>query len=760
MARQQGGTVPQYQGDVRVPGSVGSAPQVSGDRLQQAASQTSGASEVLGQASKLFAGMADQVGQIADDAARVAGEQQGASAGLDPEFRPRGDNTIFGRAYDQAALQTFKGQMSIKLHGQLGAAFDKSPSDPIALNQAMQEVRNGWVENMDRSVAPLMLPHFEAAFARTATELNREATRNQIKIADQEQRATLDAEIKMHVGQVERLGYRLGLDARADEVLAGEMSTMRERLSQVAADGRPLILPAVREKALRDAEQEIARSRIIGAFDRLQTLPEKQAFIDKVEKDYQSGGNPLLENFDPAHYETLVSKLYSTAKRHELGAAENASRARKMVDDADKSAKEGIPLTPEQRQNVLSTVIQYGKPEDVDKFRRSEATLAMLQEFNVTPPDMLEARVRRERQRLTRDGAGAGEWERERLKLAEGYIEAQKAGLSQNMLGVAAKAGVASVAPLDLSAPDKFASTLANRMPEAETVAGFYRRDVQYFTPEEKAELGSIGRKGGASLVGLASSIVRGAGDKAPEVLKQVAKEASEVAVIGQLHLAGSAEKTIQDAANGIALRQHEDFKQGGKALAPKGEVAMLTGKEVFGDVFRTDPEAQSTALSLANAIYEVRARQRQVDTFDKNLWSQGLREVLGERTVDGVKAGGLAYQQAGWLWGGSKPVLIPANIRQDKFAQVLDVVAIEDLTTSKGAVPMDGKNRPLDMAALRAGRLMTVGQGKYMIQTGQDHDGRAEVAYRDGRPFVLDLFALEPALRQRRPDLYVPGGR
>ena len=68
-------------------------------------------------AAKLFGQISDTIGKYADEVAIDQGQKAGAVAGFDPEFRPKGDLTLYAKAYDQAAIHTNKGQMQVNLVG-------------------------------------------------------------------------------------------------------------------------------------------------------------------------------------------------------------------------------------------------------------------------------------------------------------------------------------------------------------------------------------------------------------------------------------------------------------------------------------------------------------------------------------------------------------------------------------------------------------------------------------------------------------------
>ena len=101
---------------------------------------------------------------------------------------------------------------------------------------------------------------------------------------------------------------------------------------------------------------------------------------------------------------------------------------------------------------------------------------------------------------------------------------------------------------------------------------------------------------------------------------------------------------------------------------------------------------------------------------------------------------------------------MIPPNVKQKGFSDLIDAIKPEDLVLSDRASfgPVHGDGKPAAPSDWRRASLLQAGPAQYYLQTGTDDRGAPRVLMaKDGKPFTLDLKALEPELRKRRPDLY-----
>lgn len=739
---------PQSSRRVAPVSNIAAIPMLSARGLAQAASQDDGSAEVFRQASDAFGRVANTIGQIADAAAQGEGLEAGTMAGLDKEFRVRGDRTIYSEAYNRAGLETFKSKMAVDVTAQMQAAFDKSPADPAALAKSLEAIKAGWAEGVNKELVPHVKPDFEALFARNQIGLMRDAERGMRDQLRSNQAAALEAEREMRARQAEQQAFRVGLDATADQVLAGELTDMRKRLAVAGPDGKPIVDPVQQVKLLRDTERGMAKARIVGAFSRLDDLPSKIRFIEDIEARYQKGGDAVLDIFDPDQYQALVATLSAQARQEGLGAEQTSRALKREIKAFGEAAKSGIALKDEDMAGLKARVAASNDPEMVEAFDTAIDTLGMVRTLNVTPPAQIEAWVDETSARLAKDGTSIESRDVQRLELARDYLKKAHTELATDPLGFAARVGTAAVDPVDLADP----VSLGRRASAAEHVAEVYGRPVKYFRPEEKEQLAAVAKKGGDEMIAVAAAITAGFGDDAPKALAEVSESAPALALVGGLWNAagGHAPPTIaRDMAKGLELRAMKGFVSQSQTADVKNAAA-----EVLQGVLARTPTDQAAALNAANAVYDARAYQQGVGSFDPELWKQGLREVLGERDVAGVKYGGVVGQG---YWG-SHAIVLPPSVRQDALENVLETITEGDLDRISSPRPVGETGAPIRISHIREGTLVQVGTGQYAVAMGDVDAPGAErwlKVNKTGDPFILDLGALAPVLARRRPDLF-----
>ena len=186
-----------------------------------------------------------------------------------------------------------------------------------------------------------------------------------------------------------------------------------------------------------------------------------------------------------------------------------------------------------------------------------------------------------------------------------------------------------------------------------------------------------------------------------------------------------------------------------------------LTGAD-SGSGRLPEPDDIAAAEVLANAAYEIQAnRLNKRDSFDADLYKKLLREALGEHKVGDETYGGIATYRNGW-WGNHN-VVVPTWVKQDGFSTLMKSLKPEDLTYGmredgggKIMSPVDYKGRPIELEALRRAKLLSVGDGQYLMYYGDLNSDPQWVraGTENGERYVLDLARMRPALARRRPDL------
>lgn len=707
---------------------------------------SSGAPQALNEVAQAFAGNAAKISALADHAAAVEGAEAGRIAGLDPEFRPSRQQTIRGEAYDRAGLEVAGAQLRQAIEADFDGEFMRLQGSPAELEQSLTAKAGIYL----RQAPEELRPDLQILMRGKKLGYMRELARVQAARTAAEQKAALETDVSEGLKGIHQRAFALGLDAEADGILARDIKQLEGALGRTGIDGAPLVNPSAAAKVLAGAKETVTTARLMGAFSRLPSLEAKQQFIEDLKEDF-GNSKGLAKEYDLAGFDRVVGSLEADLRsaRTEASAAQRAVAS--DVTDVARMAEKGFAPSEAELSALKGRVAALGgnekSAEIAQQMQEAEQLIGWQKSARLATPAELDQFTRAERARIAREGADT--FSVQRLELAEKLTDTMRTELKQDPLGWADRAALMRVAPLDFSSPDAAAVTLKARIAQAEEVAARYGQEAQYLRPDEKRSLAVAAAQGGGDLIQVASTISQAAGEAGPKILGELFDEAPAVATLGG-HVANvGVTVAAHDAADGIALQKTEGFKP----LAPSAKEARLQATEELGGALRALPKSEGALIALANAAYETRARRKGLSDFDADLWRQGLRELVGQREIGGETYGGIAYQ--GGTFSGTDPVVIPANVRQDGFSELLETIRLDDLTAPLGA-PLYGDGRPARLADLRRGTLVSVGDGRYWVALGDVETDPQWLMTGRGEEWVLDLKALEPTLRQRRPDLYL----
>jgi hypothetical protein len=433
--------------------------------------------------------------------------------------------------------------------------------------------------------------------------------------------------------------------------------------------------------------------------------------------------------------------------QHGLRAAQHEAQQQSAlfthdIKELGRMAEKGFAATPDQIAGLQARVALSPDPKVREAMAVAEDTAKFQMAARSMPPHLIQGYADDLRAEMATKGvspAGVA-----RVEMAEKLSHEAAKQLKQDPLGWADRVGLAKIPPLELSEAG-FGKSLEGRLVAAENVSQYYGRDAVYLRPEEKTRITRIAGQGGAAKI---------AGpERAHKIFAELFSDSPVVAAIGAQVAASGATAAARDAADGLAIQRAENGKKDGsfKARAPAAKMAaQLAVIENLG-VYNNAPKADQAAIAMTNAAYEARARRDGIVEFDAALWRKTYREAaLGERTINDKIYGGISYTR-GLI--GSEPVLIPPDVRRDGFRELLGTVTPADVP---GARLKGGE--PITAEQLSAARLVQVGgTGRYLLNLGSvDQPRFVQGVGREN--YVLDLQALAPELRKRRPDLYLGG--
>lgn len=687
-----------------------------------------------------FQQIGDKVGALADRAAQQEGDLEGRHAGMDPEFRTRRDLTIRGEAFDRAGLDIAGSRIKHEVDAALDRAREQAGGNPKAMQASIDAVAKGIMPNVPDELAP----GIELYLGSKSLAYMRDATRQQIAEQRQAQAAAVQTELATATRSLHQKAFMLGLDPQSDAVLAAETAQILGLTKRRGMDGKPLVDPVAAGRLKRELELEVTQARLLGAFDRIDG-PARKAFIDGLEADWKQGKGAAAV-FDLQQMRSIRSQLEGELRHDEARRDVGARTLKQTVTDVAKMAAKGYAPPPEQLAQLEAEVIRSGSPELAQALTTAKATLGWVRGARTMDDAQLEQHIAGEEARLQQRGATPADLAH--MEMARGLLKEMRGALKDDPLGWAQRVGY-PVKPLDTGSAAGLTLSLRERIQAGDLIAEKYRQEARYLRPAEVRELVAAAAPGGEALTDVVTAIRNGAGPKAEAVLREVFKDAPTLAVVGGLTLAtktGPADappSVVKDVADGVHMTRLKEVKN----LAPTAFQARQWASGAHQGALAGAPENEQALIDATNYAYNLRL-QRARKTEDPALWRKTYRELLGERTIGDATYGGVTQYRG-------QAIVVPPDVRQDGFAALVAELKPEDFGSDG---PRNAKG-PATAAQIGQARLESVGNGRYRMNVG-DADYPLYLVDANNQPFVLDINAMKPALQQRKPELYIDGGK
>lgn len=717
-------------------------------------------------AAQALSQISGRVGQMADRAAAEEGAREGARQGLSPEFRPRRDGTIRGRAFDQAGMRSVALRTNSALRTGLAEAFDASDGNPEVFNQAAAELRAKYVE-----AAPVELrADLEADFVNARFGYDREF----VRLADKAEADALGAEAMLlldgRVKDIGRTAFQAGLDEAADRLLAAETETLAADLlaygpktaftfngREYAADESRagiLTLEQVQETLIKSGSL-IANNRVKGAFGRTQGLKGKRAFLDDFMADYAKGeGVAGMMNLDEAEalQREMAAEIRGLEAEQKAAQAELRSQAaeiRANIREYRGFAKDGLVPPPDELDRLEAEARAVGDATLVGEVREIRQLTSIAGAAAQMSPVQLQQEVTRAREAVR---GGASPEEAARIGVLESTLAGMRAGLSKDPYGYAVRAGV--VQPMPLQSGDQLQLSLYARAAQARVIEQRYGVRGAMFSQDELALMSAADKAGGPESIQMAAGIVEAMGPDAGTVLDRMSQRAPLLAHLGGLLMTGGSEDAVQAAAEGRRLMA----EGGGVAKGLSATTSGLKAQETLSGPLAGNASARRGIEEAANAIYI--GRKGLNAEWDPEAYGRALQEAAGAVFVNGEQFGGIAPAGGGWF--NSRPkseVIVPSWLKAESLDAVLDVLDAEDYALAGGGrAPMFSDGTEVPVKAIREARMVTVAPGVYRLALGDPQGDDPRYLMRgEGQPYELDLGRVREAVARKAPEAVGP---
>lgn len=590
-----------------------------------------------------------------------------------------------------------------------------------------------------------------------------------------------EARLKEEVSKVEteidaRLPGLLENQRAALTSLFYNMGTGKGRLEQVAKlieSGQADKVPAWIRQYNRNADG--------GFMEGLASRRSREAAL------FASGGGAASPTGDPDGYAGPYPNMTLADRKAFVSQIE--TQRRKLVGEVERVIKDQMGVAGEGyappapiMAEIEKRVQAMGDPMLAAQYQTLMGKVGMTQQLERAPPQAAEEFARREREVAAEKGATKEQLEM--IQHAEKVAASIKKQVNDNPLGHAQKVGLdvpladgppadadpstpwtmptqkVSLEQLNFAAPD-IDGQLVRRMETAKGVARYYGQGVQAFTPVERDFLKDQLAKGGPVMLGVMGKIAAAAGAAGIEpekIMKEFAKDAPEVAIVGEM-VANNADPRILDTASKALAWKVGMGEKFSSTIDPALANAALGP---MAEVLKSDPTKIDSVKALAAVVYEYEARAKGAGAegklkFSPRDYESVINRIMGEtKDASGQTYGGIGEQGSGWFDGKSgTKVLVPAGVRSDSFDVLIGTIRNEDVP--KLGVPQTGDGRPLTAAEMRRASWVSTGRGKYVLVLGEDADGTKRVASNStGQPLEIDIRPLLPTMQKRRPDIFI----
>lgn len=596
------------------------------------------------------------------------------------------------------------------------------------------------------------------------------------------QRATRSIEGEIEITKNEM--YALAASGGTGTADFQERQAKVRRLYGELVDNPRLAYPRERADAeIKHLDSELRAHATVHSITQVMERDGAEAAMRAAEKIRTDPSLNLTREQRDAYYSRAVAAINKTVTQA-TGIAKNIQTE---IQSIDKLAADGITPEPARIANLRQAVAESKNPELQRQFDAMQATLPIVQAWRQMSPAQLE----QELSALERQNREHGN-ERTQALLATGQklLTRMRTEIQRDPLGWANRAGVVTVPPIEWGS-ERATDDMRHRAAIAETVAQRFGTPVQYLTPDERRGLDVAVSSGTVPMQQVAQLINAGFGPRAPAVFREVSQQAPVLAHMGGLLsgglFGGGSQTFANDVAEGVALMRRSqmtpqqraaaglppgeasDLPQWARGTAPSANVARFENErrvDQFGNAFIMVPDTGRAAAQSAKAAFVVRALRQNHDPSitsptpeTAKAYNDALQEGAGATFVqDGrkrVQYGGVTgYGTRPGTWFAANKVLVPGNVRADRFGDVIGAIRDDDLKLLPVS-PMAADGRVYSARDLQ-GAVPVAVPGGYRFAVGDPvSDDPKWIRGADGRPFVLDFDAMSEKLRQRVPGAF-----
>ena len=667
-------------------------------------------------------------------------------------YRPSGQDTIYGRAFNEAGTKVYLQQVDAEMRSTTQQMFEKYRDDPAGLEKGLGDLKQALKKD---HIFPEIEADYDVGFDRLAGAYLGQARENLAKKVELESRATfIEQTAQLETEQQKQLAGFDPDSPEAGNAIASAQTAIDQHYDAAVRNGIMDPDDAARAKLVSRRNAALGyygkQADALGA-DGVKAMREEMA------AHMADGGIAGLDGEGWSTLSTALERLEKT-KRGDATRAENNFRER-----GDKMAVRllaGVDVNPGELSTFMLDAggTPGGKPVLQETLAKISAGRA-IRDFSLPEAENHVAGLRKQYGKEPTDA------ELRTLAFAEKMVADKRKDITTDSVSYAEKQGIVPETPLltDASTAQDMSGIMSARAKAAEQAATELGVPVRYLKAGEAQALGKAIRENPETGAAMAGAIVAGAGNAAAQVLAEFGKDAPMVAESGAIVAFGGSQRAAEDVILGYGKSPDGKAMKGLKPDAAQEGFRAVTGNALT--LAREDSERIARA---AASIARKRITDEGLDpTSDeaRGVHAQAVQEAAGAVFDRGVQFGGFATVGGGVFSAGQK-VLVPSEIRTDRFEDVLHAVTDADLATLRhqpkpglgafGAV-LGGSSRIAlsPSATIRNATPVAVAGGFAFAAGDVDSIDPQWIMAEDGRPFILDVVAMRDRLETRVPGAF-----
>lgn len=666
-------------------------------------------------------------------------------------FRPSGRDTIYGRAFDEAGTKTYLQLVDSEMRSTTQQLYQKYRDDPATLEKAFGDLKGQLAKD---HIFPEIAADYDVGFDRLATSYMGQARENLARKVELQQRAEfVDRTNQLETDQQKQLAEFDPKNPDAGDAIASAQEAIDQHYDQAVRNG--IMDPDDAARAKITSRRNTALAYYGKQADALDAAGVK-TMREEMSRHMADGG---IAGLDGEGWSTLDAHLQKLERSKRSLADRETKDFRERGDKMALRLLAGVDVNP----GDLSTfMLDAGSvPGGKEVMQETLAKISAGRAINDFSLPQAEKHVEGLRKQYGKDATDA---QLRTLAFAEKMVADKRKEITADSVSYAEKQGIVPETPMltEAGSAEDLSQIMLARAKSAEKASQELGVPVRYLKAGEAVAIGKMVRADPANGAAVAGAIVAGAGNAALQVLAEFGKDAPMIAESGAIVAFGGSQRAAEDVIEGYA-------KPDGKALKGlKPDAAAENFAAVTGDALQLARDDRDRIERAAASIARKRISEEGLDpTSDeaKAVHSQAVQEAAGAVYDKGVQFGGFVDVGGGIIAAGKK-VLIPSDIRADRFEDLLHAVTDEDLKTLKhmpkagigfyGAARGGDPRRALSGAATIRNATPVAVDGGFAFAAGDPSSADPQwIMGDDGRPFVLDLVGLRKRLEPRVPGAF-----